>query len=990
MTTEELVAALEAGDVDRCRELVTGASEKERRAAAPAAQKWHRAVCAAWMRDTLDPDIPLPQDRAAFERVQAAAAVALAGTATLAELKSLSWRVWHLPEPAWTVLAARLPDVLDDWIEWVLGENVKSWPHVRRWVREGVAPPPRCESYITALIGHMWPDDPTDLLRADPGLREHEVWRLFEVEGGGENSLAARDKYNHPSRTWRNALATLAAEGLLPRERLLDAGLEALERDFERFRAGWFSQFHEALEPTLEEREARAGRYLALLGSRIAPTVSFAMKALTALDKAGRLTDREFVGHAAPALAAREKGTVAAALRLLDRIAKRDPALAHPAAVVAAEALLHEAPEVQGRALDLIEQYGRREDADLAPLLQRRLEDLAPSQRPRLAQWLGAVPETAASDDAEDLFRRAAAVSPAMSALAGLDAAVVAARSGKLDLPPLDLRNPRIPRLDPAAALGPVADLDALIDLFSTVMENCGPPDDIERLLDGLSRLCNQRPPDFDRRTAPLKKRAAALVRKAQGWAFLGWLPRDLPELALAWLTGKVADRDPAPQVDLTWFYGARCWEVAQRAAARTPAVLLAAPTHAGGWLDPRTFVQRVQDHGPFKESLPLFDLIQGLLRLAPDHRAEALAAAADLPGDAGDAIRHALGAEGVKIGPTAALWAAAARARSPFADDAAVAARHPKLGPDAGEAARSTFRLKLDSYNDHGTVYLHWDIDMVVEPPVPEKLREDLPTVMLHAPVETETRERRWLATLWPAGRAAWFAHGVGLLAHNLDWWEAEWQNRVHLEALLEPDTDLGEIGRLLLGLGLGAKEAGEAGLATDAAIMAVADGRIDGPALGATLAHLLGLGVKELPQLQDEIRTLDPKSTSAPLSSIITAARWAKTLAVVSRASPLHAETVRTALEQIFASQPIMRPADLTALLTLFHELSVELGAAVPDPGARAYLATLRSGKSAKLAQALLAVPEGDRAARRQAALLALAGRVERAERWQSYLAG
>src|SRR5262249_43927225 len=140
--------------------------------------------------------------------------------------------------------------------------------------------------------------------------------------------LAARDKYAHkPEGTWLHTLVALACEGKLARDRLLDASLDALGRDFAQFRAGWFSRFHEALEPTHEERASRAERYLHLLGSRIPPTISFALKALAILDKAGQLPPQTVVEAVSPALAARQKGTVLAGLKLLDRAAKQKAAL---------------------------------------------------------------------------------------------------------------------------------------------------------------------------------------------------------------------------------------------------------------------------------------------------------------------------------------------------------------------------------------------------------------------------------------------------------------------------------------------------------------------------------------------------------------------------------------------------------------------------------------------------------------------------------------
>ena len=167
-------------------------------------------------------------------------------------------------------------------------------------------------------------------------------------EGNGEFSLAAYDKYSRPEATWETGLVALAADGTLPRERLLDASLDALERDFAQFRAGWFSRLHEALKPTLEERAERVERYLNLLASKIPPTVSFALSALSKVDRAKRLPAGALVERISPALTARAKGAVSSALKLLENAVGRDPALKRDAAMIAAQALTHESPDAQG------------------------------------------------------------------------------------------------------------------------------------------------------------------------------------------------------------------------------------------------------------------------------------------------------------------------------------------------------------------------------------------------------------------------------------------------------------------------------------------------------------------------------------------------------------------------------------------------------------------------------------------------------------------
>ena len=145
-------------------------------------------------------------------------------------------------------------------------------------------------------------------------------------------------------------------------------------------------------------------------------------------------------------------------------------------------------------------------------------------------------------------------------------------------------------------------------------------------------------------------------------------------------------------------------------------------------------------------------------------------------------------------------------------------------------------------------------------------------------------------------------------VLGDNLDWWEARWENRTYLEPLVDPDVPLRPMALLVLAIGLAAKEPGEHGLATDAAIAAIADGRLDGTKLGSVMATLLPTG-------------------------LIKAARWAKTLGEAARISPLHAEIVRAAIARSLRGQPRSYPKDLHALVELLKELVVGTGGRIDE---------------------------------------------------------
>ena len=243
-------------------------------------------------------------------------------------------------------------------------------------------------------------------LEADPDLLEWEVWQLFEVEGG-EVSLATIDGGNRHS--WSSGLVELAAAGRLDRDRLLDASLEALARDFSAHQAGWFSRFHEALAPTAEERAARAEAYLGLVSSPAPATVTFAVKALL---KAPAVDPGALIDALPAALASDRKGVVRDALKLLDRLEGDERAVA------AAAALQHPAPDVQLRALELIAKWtGGEPSEDVRAELLAYAEIVAPTARGAFDALTGA--PAVVADEPADLSALEAARPPARGGAGG-------------------------------------------------------------------------------------------------------------------------------------------------------------------------------------------------------------------------------------------------------------------------------------------------------------------------------------------------------------------------------------------------------------------------------------------------------------------------------------------------------------------------------------------------------------------------------------------
>ena len=244
---------------------------------------------------------------------------------------------------------------------------------VRILERRGLVSPPHDDTYSLALIGGLGGAPPTVPLRADPELLTTTIWGIFEVEGGGEVSLAALDKYTSEDHTWATTVRVLTDDGDLDRGRVLDSCLAALDRDFSAFRAGWFSRLWVSLAPSEDEVAARQGALRSLLRSDVKPTVALAVKQLRSLVGPGRLDGPATARALAPAVLSPVKGTALDALRLLADLHAVGSAGADDVLGPATTALGHPHADVQRAAAAFLTRIGDTHAVAVAG------ESLAPS-----------------------------------------------------------------------------------------------------------------------------------------------------------------------------------------------------------------------------------------------------------------------------------------------------------------------------------------------------------------------------------------------------------------------------------------------------------------------------------------------------------------------------------------------------------------------------------------------------------------------------------
>ena len=845
--TDDLVDAARHGNVAAITDGASNLSEPDRRRLAPQVLKLLRAVREAYVGRVREEPWPYAGD---VEAVLIATETLVLAVSTAAELRKAGH--WGLPpnDIAFETLKHRAT-VVGELVDAIADITPTRWNSrfalMRALVREGIIERPHNPGYILAMLNGLERPNSSivEALRSDPALLEDEVWRLFEIEGAGETSLAAHDKYTPEAKSWSQALKTLSGEGLLPRARLLDASLAALGRDFAAFRAGWFSQFHELLVPTRDERREREADYVALLSSPVATTVSFAIRALV---EVGQVSDAN-LDRLAPALTSKAATTVKATIKLLPKSGR--------GAAMAAAALPHATRDGQVALLAFIEAT-QIDDPDVVALVSAAEPALAPSLRRASKSQVS---------DAGSMVPNTATDSSRVSTLSG-----------------------------------PVQSIGDLAELLATLLEHIEDAHDIERALDGVSRLCDRDDVTI-RRLEVVARRAEKLLSTSHARPFAGHSPRaDIAGLVIAFVTGtaptmpafresrfRIIRTNTGPRRSVLGFLSYRVLEIAVRAAHGRKAPILSLPTGRGGAIDRETLESRRMELARLKIT----------------------------PGDA-DSLQAALRAGEVNEKGT----------------------------------VNFSFGSTKSSHSHQGKTYKHTYFQLEVDPPqkevpplanVPGLFVAAISAFGASAEADYCGIDRdgttglpeavRWVGTVWPAKRELFYAKGAAELGRNVDWWQAMWHVRCFLEPLLVPTEPVQQMGTLLLSLGLAAKEPGERALATDVFIGVAQQQRIDLRALGETLGKLYDNGV-------------------------VKGSRIASALSEAGRVSSGHTEAVAITIEHLLAVMHGPPPPDLHAVLETLGDALAALGRPIQKPEARAYLAGIEgTGKAALAAKHLLA---------------------------------
>lgn len=382
MSPDDLVAELERDDTDHVVSVLLDLTEGDRKALGPKARGW--------------------LTRGNPTRVSTThAALAVLATAkgwrqALVGAEGLGWFRRTSVDHAVAILQARDPAWLPDLVEGLLeAEGAWNWRLARELVRVGAAPAPDHPEYFRGTVrgasDGIIRDPRTPLveeLDADPGLDGDHLLRMLATERTGR-LLAYHDTFEEsthehrphhtpfPEGTWRVALLTLVERGRLDRGRLLDTVLAAPLRDWAAADLGWYVGMHDALAPTVDEVDERQDTYVRLLTVEHGPSVKTAQRELLRLVPDRRLATEPFLAASRATLGRTDRASVAAHLRLLEKLARAVPGVS--VVDTARIALDHPRADVREQAAQVLARLGAEVAPDPEPA---RFVAVPPEPRP--------------------------------------------------------------------------------------------------------------------------------------------------------------------------------------------------------------------------------------------------------------------------------------------------------------------------------------------------------------------------------------------------------------------------------------------------------------------------------------------------------------------------------------------------------------------------------------------------------------------------------
>ena len=920
------------------------------------------------------------------------------------------------------IILDRKPEWLDEWIAYELEQEFSflDFKTLRTWIKAGICKKPDMDAYTQLFSQHLVPTRrvsktgerlPTisEKLLAEPDLLD-DIWGLFRVETFAFNdNIMLRKGPDRYYGTWTEALLELSENGDLDRRRLLDASLEGLQADVKQNHLSNYWKFHQALEPTKVERTAIQDDYLALLCHPVGHVVRFGLGMVNQLEKDKVLDTRKFLSEVQVVFFLEAKGNAVTALKLIKRILKNNPKHTEQALKSTVEALRHQNADVQALALDILEANKQELNADLTTEISPLAGFVASSLKQRVLGLAGQSSKTLgeATDKPVDpaiLEVNLSGVSADQRRALRIDDILVSKTNAYLPIDSNILNHQILPTVDP---ISPITDLDELIAAILHAVEVVDTPDDVDRILDGISRFCSEKPADFSQKIAPLLGRMKQMVGRTGGdtstqgmvWGY-GGLRGNIYELLRCWL--ERTDYKPySKETHVLASVNTLIRSVAEQTLKGHAQSLISLPTHSGGWIDPLVWVERLLAFEKDNSAPNDMDLCLSLLRLAPDNRETALKMAGQLTGPFKRIAQFVFG-ENVELQKSDnekyGVWISAARARFPVGDLAAILCPLKLDDKWPGSVQETTydwhaFHQKVKEYNNKfiKVAKLHVDIDIAnngISHQIPQSEKgkkrfweflkpgkkvkalnlgkntdwHNIPSAALHHKIKYRWYGggemgtpwiAQWVFTVWPQNTQPLSIAGVSQIIHRIDENASSWSpSHGYFSHLFQKRRGWHEPEHLLVCVGLVGKDADARGLSIDALIFGIENGLVDIEIFANTLTRLCAGEWVKLNRLGDNLMQ-------------------------VSQISRLHAYAISECI-QLWLPRIDYKQRNIFKILEVLLESQSAVRLPLNDFTKQSLQIFKGSSKAAKLARVLLKLSDYDKNANEQIKQFAILSRL------------
>jgi hypothetical protein len=601
---------------------------------------------------------------------------------------------WERRKTIHAVISDRQPIWLDEWLEYDLNKDfsISSFGIIRHWMQLELCKKPTSNGYTHEFVSAMYEDNRKSKsedyltisarIKADPSLLV-DLYPLFYTEHDAFTYNYIYYDYDEPEKDefFLDAIINFIDESLLDKNKIIKLIIEGLQHDIKQNQLSSMHKLHDRLKPENDVLILHENSYLELLAHNVGHIQKFALKILTKLQRAKKLSQSKFLSEVNTIFFQEAKGNAISAIKLISIIIKTNNTYFQEVIASLCQALQHPNVDVQELALKTLTSVKSSFTENDRDSINSIVDYINPSLRTQLMELLGnraiETKKEANSPIVDITILQNKLSKLSKSNLVNLGLKQIDLKADNLG--PLQAISPKFvfrSQLEQCEEIVPINDLDTLVQVISTAIEGMDDTNDFERILDGLSRLCDQKDKDFYKKTAPLLNRlekgfdiANSLVQ------FYGGIRVSILGLLFCWLKGANPTKRSYFKLELEKLepLAGRLKALQTRVLANQSQILFSTPTHENGWISPEIWIQRIKTFQQTNIELDSLDFCTSLLRLMPTPTKQDLREAKSLTGVLGRIACFMMGYEDINLTKKdieyQSLWITAVKCKNPNKD---------------------------------------------------------------------------------------------------------------------------------------------------------------------------------------------------------------------------------------------------------------------------------------------------------------------------------